>query len=108
MYSRALKLMRQYHRLNQKELSKLIDISPSYVSELENGRKDPSLDILTRYSSEFGIPLSSILFFAERSSGDRIEGARAFVADKTLKMLEWIAEESEVNDESHQKRALTP
>ena len=36
MYDRALKLIRQYHRLSQAELADSLNLSRSFVSELEN------------------------------------------------------------------------
>jgi transcriptional regulator with XRE-family HTH domain len=94
MYDRALKLIRQYHRLSQAELADALNLSRSFVSELEkSGGKKPSIDVLERYASYFKIPLSSLLLFAERSgSSDLRETSRAFAADKVLRMLEWLEE----------------
>jgi transcriptional regulator with XRE-family HTH domain len=94
MYDRALKLIRQYHRLSQAELADALNLSRSFVSELEKpGGKKPSIDVLERYASYFKIPVSSLLLFAERSgSSDLREKSRAFAADKVLKMLEWLEE----------------
>lgn len=94
MYDRALKLIRQYHRLSQAELADALNLSRSFVSELEKrGGKKPSIDVLERYASYFKIPVSSLLLFAECSgpSGMR-ETSRVFAADKVLKMLEWLEE----------------
>jgi len=89
--NRALKLIRQYHRLSQTELAKQISISTSYLSELENGRKEPSLDLLHRYAEHFKVPLSSLVVFSETLSGEHNNSkARAFVSKKMLKILEWI------------------
>lgn len=93
MYDRALKLIRQYHRMSQAELADALDLSRSFVSELEKpGGKKPSIDVLERYSSFFKIPLSSLLLFAERSSSSFPERSRSFAANKVLKMLEWLEE----------------
>ncbi len=92
MYDRALKLIRQYHRLSQAELADALKLSRSFVSELEkpNGKK-PSIDVLERYASYFRIPISSLLLFAEQSgSSDLRERSRVFAADKVMKMLEWL------------------
>ncbi|MBU3890922.1 helix-turn-helix domain-containing protein [Methylosinus sp. KRF6] len=101
MYDRALKLIRQYHRLSQAELADKLGLSRSFVSELEKaGGKKPSLDVLERYASFFKIPVSSLLLFAERSSASDLgEKSRIFAADKVLKMLEWLAETS--HDDAH-------
>jgi transcriptional regulator with XRE-family HTH domain len=94
MYDRALKLIRQYHRLSQVELADKLGLSRSFVSELEKaGGKKPSIDVLERYAAFFKIPTSSLLLFAERSgSADLRERSRTFAADKVLKMLEWLEE----------------
>lgn len=96
MYDRALKLIRQYHRLSQAELADKIGLSRSFVSELEkvDGKK-PSIDVLERYASFFNIPVSSLLLFAERSGApDLRDKTRSFAADKVLRMLEWLEETS--------------
>lgn len=94
MYNRALKLIRQYHRLSQVEVAEKLGYSKSFISELErDGGKKPSLEVLERYASAFGIKLSSLMIFAEQtSSPDLADKSRVFVADKVLKILEWIEE----------------
>lgn len=96
MYDRALKLIRQYHRLSQAELANALNLSRSFVSELEKpGGKKPSIDVLERYASFFKIPISSLLLFAERSETPKLgDGPRVFAADKVLRMLEWLEETS--------------
>jgi transcriptional regulator with XRE-family HTH domain len=100
MFDRALKLVRQYHRLNQLQMADKLSISPSYLSEIEKGKKAPSLDILEKYAQILGMPVSSLIFMAEELSGDqpRVKG---LVFDKALKILEWIAESDQ--DESSAK-----
>jgi transcriptional regulator with XRE-family HTH domain len=87
--------MRQYHRLSQAEMADQIGISRSYLNEIERDRKEPSLDVLKKYADRFDVPLSSLMLFAERTQGSHLDKARLFVADKVLKMLEWIAEDEE-------------
>lgn len=104
MYHRALKTIRQYHRLSQAELADQLGISRSYVNEIERDNKDPSLDILNRYASRFEVPLSSLMLFAERTNNTSYDKARVFVADKVLKMLEWVADDGEETKSSAVKR----
>ena len=103
MYDRALKMIRQYHRLSQSDLAEQIDISRSYLNEIERGKKEPSLEVLNKYSSRFDVPLSSLLLFAERTQDRNFDKARVFFADKVLKMLEWVAEGTEDEQDTTRK-----
>lgn len=96
MIARALKLIRKYHNLNQTELAIKLSMSTSYLSELESGKKEPSLDILQKYADYFKVPLSSLVVFSETLDGAHsVSKARAFISKKMLKILEWIAEHDE-------------
>ena len=97
MYNRALRIIREFHRMTQTDAASLLGISNSYLSEIEGGQKQPSLNLLERYALIYKIPLSSILLFAE-SSEDSSAAAklRTFSADKILKVLEWLEGASDV------------
>jgi len=106
MFDRALKTLRQYHRLSQSDLAEQLGISRSYLNEIERNKKEPSLDILTRYSIRFDIPLSSLMLFAEQSQNPTLDKARLYVADKVLKMLEWIAEDDNDAEKTPLERSV--
>lgn len=96
MISKAIKVIRQYHNLNQNQLAEKLSISSSYLSELESGKKEPSLEILQRYSAVFNVPLSSLVVFSETLEGRHtMSKARSFISKKMLKILEWIADNEE-------------
>lgn len=99
MYKRALRLIRIFHGLSQSQLAKNISLSKSYISELEQGRKQASLDVLQKYADFFRIPLSSLLLFAEQSEkADFAERGRVAFAGKVLKMLDWVAVSSDTEE----------
>jgi transcriptional regulator with XRE-family HTH domain len=84
--------VRIYHDLTQLEVARITGLSKSYVSEIESARKKVSIEVLNKYSEAFGIPVSSLMLFAEHSQDRRFsEDARVYIANKTLKMLDWIA-----------------
>ena len=92
MLSEALRLIRVFHDMKQNELAARFDISKSYLSAIERGKKAPSVEIIEKYASEFQIPASSILFFSEQlgdlSSGcDMADRARGVIARKVLNFL---------------------
>lgn len=96
MQHEALRLVRVFHDMNQSALAERLGISKSYLSELESGKKSPTLDLLQKYAEAFNMPLSSLLFFAENvDNPSRSDKVRATIAGKALKMLQWIAAKDE-------------
>ncbi len=83
------------HELTQKELAEKLRISTSYLSEIESGKKTPTLSVLNYYAQVFDVPVSSILFLAENlDSGVTTEKMQPFVSSKVLAMLNFVAERS--------------
>lgn len=94
MIGKALKIIRKFHKIKQKDFADKVGIAPSYISEIENGKKEPSLEIISKYSEEFNIPVSSILLFSEKiDNNKKYEKLRIKSADKILNMLEWITKD---------------
>ncbi len=91
MINEALRLIRVFHDLKQFELAERLGVSKSHISEIEKGSKSPSLDLLNRYSQEFNIAPSSIMFFAEELPGAKSGGkVRAKIASKVLDILKFV------------------
>lgn len=66
MLSEALRLLRVFHDMKLGELAKELDLSPSHLSEIENGKKTPSLEVISKYAEFFETTPSAILFFGEQ------------------------------------------
>lgn len=93
MISRALRIVRIFHRLKQTDLAEKLQISNSYLSEIESGIKSPTIELLGKYSTIFRIPVSTLLLFSERLDKKKFsERVRVQAGDKILRMLEWVAE----------------
>lgn len=91
MLSEALRLIRVFHDIKQQELADRLGLSKSYVSELESGRKIPSMDVIQKYSDAFGIPPSSILFFSENlENPSKAKRAKSAIAGKVLQFLQFV------------------
>lgn len=91
----ALRLIRVFHDLKQYELSDRLGVSNSYISEIETGRKEPSIGIISKYAEEFKIPLSSILFFSEQLNDGAIvtnetADMRDLISHKIIRFLQII------------------
>lgn len=100
MISDALRLIRQYHNLNQTQLASKISISISYMSEIESGKKEPSIELLQKYATYFNVPLSSLIVFSETLDGSQSKSkVRAFISKKMLKILDWLNDTQIEDDE---------
>lgn len=92
MLNEALRLIRVYHDLTQTQLSYELGVSNSFLSEIESGKKIPTLELLGKYSERFDISMSSLLFFSENLEENRFTSTVRFkVGKKVLNLLEWAA-----------------
>jgi len=88
----ALRLLRVYHDLSQTELAQKLGVSKSWISEIENGLKSPTLSLLESYAEVFEMPLSSIMFCSEQIEDGKFEDrVRVGVAKKVVALLSFIA-----------------
>ena len=53
--------LRREHKWTQVELADMLGIDRSYLSEIETGKKDPSLSILKTIADGFEMSLSQLL-----------------------------------------------
>jgi transcriptional regulator with XRE-family HTH domain len=95
MLNEALRLIRIFHDLSQRELATRLQIGPPYLSEIEAGKKEPTLQLLRRYAEEFKMPPSSIMFFAEHmEDGSPVSRLKSAISGTVLALLRFIAERS--------------
>ena len=52
-----IKLIRTADGLGQGDLAEKLNVSRTYLCQIENGRKQPSLSFLKQFSSQFSVPL---------------------------------------------------
>lgn len=91
MLAEALRLIRVFHDMKQQELADQLGLSKSYVSELESGKKVPSMEVVQKYSDAFKIPPSSIFFFAENlEDPSKAARTRSAIASKVVQFLQFV------------------
>lgn len=59
---------KRFPHVNQQEFARRINITQSYLSQIETGDKIPSVELLEVISNEIGMPLSGIMWFATDES----------------------------------------
>jgi transcriptional regulator with XRE-family HTH domain len=95
MLGETLSAIRRFHSLTLTEAASQLDIAKSYLSEVENGKKEPSLAVLKKMSEVYKIPVSHIMFFAENykpNESPTSKRTRNLLASGWLKILESLAE----------------
>ena len=92
----ALRLLRIFNGYKSTELAKKLELSQSYVSELENGKKQPTMEVLDKYAKVFEMKKSTLMLFAESLEGEEIKNDKkqriARAGMKLLKILEKVGE----------------
>lgn len=90
----ALRLLRIFNGYKSAELAKKLELSQSYVSELENGKKQPTMEVLDKYAKVFEMKKSTLMLFAESLEGEEIKNDKkqriARAGMKLLKILEKV------------------
>lgn len=89
MLGNTLKRLRGIYGYSAKEMSDLLGISSSYLSEIENGKKKVSMDLLDRYSELFGLRVSTLVRFSEDYEDAELNNAgQKFITSLMSKVIE--------------------
>lgn len=90
MLHKTLRNVRKFHQMSVNQAAAEMGVSPSYISEIENGKKRIHQDILDAYAETFNLPISSFYLIAE-SSGDEGGARKRSVRRKIANIISWIA-----------------
>lgn len=99
--SKALRLLRMFHDMSQQETAAALGISSPYLSQLESGKKTPTVDLIMKYSEVFKVSSSSIILLAERLQTQDFSQSdiESLVSPKVLRILGWLEEEKRPSEE---------
>lgn len=93
-----IRRIRQDARLSQEELAEAAGINRTYLSQLENGRSSPTLDVLERIARALEVPISALIADSRSAhasqplyeiSADEViyPGLREFLEDERTRLL---------------------
>jgi transcriptional regulator with XRE-family HTH domain len=89
MLGNTLKRLRGIYGYSAKEMSELLGISSSYLSEIENGKKKVSMDLLECYSELLGLRVSTLVRFSEDYEDAELNNAgQKFITSLMSKLIE--------------------
>lgn len=106
MIGDILKRMRNIYGFNASEISSQLGISNSYLSEIENNKKQPSLELLKSYSKIFGIKLSSLILLSEKfTEADKNNKSQEFIKNLMIRLIGSMSNVNEGtgNEENYNK-----
>lgn len=102
MIGEILKRLRRIYGYKAVEICNHLGISPSYLSEIENGKKQPSLDLLKKYAQLFGIKLSSLILLAESFEEAEKDGKGAImIRSMMMSLINGMSRTIDEKDESN-------
>lgn len=64
-----IRYLRSLRKWSQEDLALEANVNRNYICDLENGRRNPSLEVLERISDAFGITLSELFRGVETIEG---------------------------------------
>jgi transcriptional regulator with XRE-family HTH domain len=67
-YKKAFGVIRAAKNLSQKDLAKILDVTPSYISRIERGERSPSPEIISLLCERLNIPLALFMLLGQKYS----------------------------------------
>lgn len=89
-YNQAIKHIREKRGFSQLSLAAKISRSPSYISRLEKGNREPSMEVLHELSGAFEVPVSLIALLATEKKDVKSDAIYEEVQKAAETMLELV------------------
>lgn len=98
--SETLKLLRIFFGYKSVEMAKKLNISQSFLSEVENGKKNATLELLNQYSKVLNIKVSTIVLLSESLENDKEskKDIKHNIAGIGMRVLKILKENGELDD----------
>ncbi|QDV73033.1 helix-turn-helix domain-containing protein [Botrimarina mediterranea] len=78
---KTIRILRQAKSLKVSELAKLSEVSVPYISLVESGDRQPSIEVLKRIAAKLGVPSDALLILG--MNDDTLKSADKRTADLT-------------------------
>ena len=104
----TLKLLRTASNVTQSSLAKDLNVTANYLSLVENGRKEPSLTLLKRFSKKLDAPLGYFLWLAleENRSQEEIDLKRK-MNELLINIIREKGEKTQTDQDGDEKKEKT-
>lgn len=98
----VFKRLRLIYGYSANEFSNLIGYSKSYLSEIENGSKSPTIDFIEKSAKVYGIKPSSLLMLTEEMQEENSNGkvfVKKMMENLIIKMSKDFGDDANSTDE---------
>ena len=85
---KQIQLLRQRHNLTQKELAEIINSSQNYLSDVETGKKRPSLDYYITIANYFKVSLDQLF-------ADELSMKKNIIIDSVVLKMGYMSEKEQ-------------
>ena len=85
---KQIQLLRQRHNLTQKELAEIINSSQNYLSDVETGKKRPSLDYYITIANYFKVSLDHLF-------ADELNMKKNIIIDSVVLKMGYMSEKEQ-------------
>lgn len=89
-----MRLLRIFNNIKASDVAKSLDISKSYLSEIEHGKKVPTIEIIDKMANLLNVRTSTIFIYEEALNDEGLENNSEFfipkAAQKWLQVLEKV------------------
>ena len=89
--------------MKQVDLAKKLDISTSFLSEIEAGKKVPSVELLEAYATLFGVPTSTFFLFQEQVATP-VDAKKRSRALRLMQFFAWVVEDDIDHEEGSEEK----
>ena len=69
---KRIKIVRQRNGLTQDQLAERVGLSPKYISGIERGVENPTMDILLRVATMLGVEPYDLFLFGESEESEKV------------------------------------
>ena len=69
---KRIKIVRQRNGLTQDQLAEQVGLSPKYISGIERGVENPTIDILLRVATMLGVEPYDLFLFGESEESEKV------------------------------------
>ena len=95
--SKVISILRDASGLSKKELARRSELSPSFESLIESGKRAPSTESLRRIEQTLGLPSGMLLFVAAAKTHGRVDDSA--ISLKSKRAEEILTSLSKINVE---------